>query len=158
MVSPETSDSRAANIEELVIAGWVLQATAHRIERGDRHVKLEPKTTRLLAYLAAHAPILFALCVAGAYAVSNSVFNVFIMFIFGGLAFAMHYFGYPVVPLLLGIILGPMAESNLKRALVISDGSPLIFVTRPISVVFIVLTVLSVYASIRSSMVKKQED
>jgi len=103
-------------------------------------------------------PILFALCVAGAYAVSNSVFNVFIMFIFGGLAFAMHYFGYPVVPLLLGIILGPMAESNLKRALVISDGSPLIFVTRPISVVFILLTVLSVYASIRSSMVKKQED
>ena len=55
MVSPETTDSRAANIEELVIAGWVLQATAHRIERGDRHVKLEPKTTRLLAYLAAHA-------------------------------------------------------------------------------------------------------
>jgi len=103
-------------------------------------------------------PILFALCVAGAYAVSNSVFNVFVMFIFGGLAFAMHYFGYPVVPLLLGIILGPMAESNLKRALVISDGSPLIFVTRPISVVFILLTVLSVYASIRSSMVKKQED
>lgn len=103
-------------------------------------------------------PILFALCVAGAYAVSNSVFNVFIMFIFGGLAFAMHYFGYPVVPLLLGIILGPMAESNLKRALVISDGSPLIFITRPISVVFILLTVLSVYASIRSSMVKKQED
>jgi len=55
MVSPETSDSQAVNVDELVIAGWVLQTTAHQIERGDRRVKLEPKTTRLLAYLAKHA-------------------------------------------------------------------------------------------------------
>jgi len=90
-------------------------------------------------------PILFVLCAAGSYAVSNSVFNVFVMIAFGGIGYFLMVAEYPIVPMLLGIILGPMAESNLKRALTIADGSPLIFFTRPISLAFIILTVVSVY-------------
>ena len=96
-------------------------------------------------------PILFVLCAAGSYAVSNSVFNVLVMIAFGGIGYFLMVAEYPIVPLLLGIILGPMAESNLKRALTIADGSPLIFFTRPISLAFIILTVISVYTSVRQS-------
>lgn len=96
-------------------------------------------------------PILFVLCAAGSYAVSNSVFNVLVMLAFGGIAYFLAIAEYPIVPMLLGIILGPMAESNLKRALTIADGSPLIFFTRPISLAFIVLTVVSIYTSVRQT-------
>jgi putative tricarboxylic transport membrane protein len=57
--------------------------------------------------------------------------------------------------MLLGIILGPMAESNLKRAMTISDGSISIFFTRPISLVFIILTIFGAYTSLRQGKKSK---
>jgi putative tricarboxylic transport membrane protein len=94
-------------------------------------------------------PLLFVLCTAGSFAVSNSVFSVYVMLVFGVLSYFLIHLGYPIVPMLLGIILGPMAESNLKRALTISDGSLSIFFTRPISLAFIVLTLIGAYTNLR---------
>jgi putative tricarboxylic transport membrane protein len=93
-------------------------------------------------------PLLFVLCTAGCFAVSNSIFSVLIMLVFGVLAYILITFDFPIVPMLLGIILGPMAESNLKRALIISDGSLAVFFTRPISLIFILLTVFGNYYGI----------
>ena len=93
-------------------------------------------------------PILLFLCAAGAYSLAGTMFNVYIILIFGGISYVMQRFGYSTIPLLLGIILGPTLEQNLRRALTISEGSLSIFVTRPISLFFLIITVLSVGATL----------
>ena len=58
---------------------------------------------------------------------------------FGLLGFFMQKFNYPIMPLLLAIILGPVFEKNARMSLILSDGDPGIFVSKPISLVFLVL-------------------
>jgi putative tricarboxylic transport membrane protein len=85
-------------------------------------------------------PVLVLFCVAGSFAFSNSIFNVFVFIFFGMLCYLMSKLGFPAVPIVLGMILGPIAEINLQRALVMSEGSLLIFIQRPISLFFIIIT------------------
>jgi putative tricarboxylic transport membrane protein len=59
----------------------------------------------------------------------------------------MEYYGYTVSPILLALILGPMAEQNLRRALIISHGDPFVFFKRPISAAFILLSVFVIVSS-----------
>ena len=82
-------------------------------------------------------PIIFICCVIGAFVVNNRVFDVYLMLVFGLLGVAMSYMGYPSAPFLLGVILGNMADENLRRALILHKGNLLPFVTRPISIFFI---------------------
>lgn len=84
--------------------------------------------------------LLMVICCAGAFAIANTVFDVHVMLIFGVIAYAMSKFDFPAVPIVLGMVLGPIAESNLRNALTMSNGSWLIFIKRPICLGFIVLT------------------
>jgi len=84
-------------------------------------------------------PVVLGLCLIGAYAVSNSLFPVIITVIFGVLGYILPKLEFPIIPILIGLILGPMAEASLRQSLILSDGSMLIFFQRPISVIFIVL-------------------
>ena len=97
-------------------------------------------------------PILIVICCAGAYSFANSMFDVYILAVFGFISYLMQKVGFPAVPIVLGVVLGPIAESNLRNALVMSDGSFMIFLQRPISVLFIVLTVVFLY------LLKRQSD
>lgn len=83
-------------------------------------------------------PTIFICCVIGAFVVSNRIFDVKLMFVFGLIGVAMSYMKYPSAPFLLGVILGNMADENLRRALILYDGSLMPFFTRPISIFFIV--------------------
>lgn len=83
-------------------------------------------------------PTIFICCVIGAFVVSNRIFDVKLMFVFGLIGVAMSYMKYPSAPFLLGVILGNMADENLRRALILYDGSIMPFFTRPISIFFIV--------------------
>ncbi len=110
--------------------------------------------TRLFALITkvpetALAAILLVLCSAGAYSVNNAMFDIGVFFLFGFLSYAMGKTGFPIMPISLGYVLGPMAEFNLRRALVLSEGSPSIFFTRPISLFFIVVTVVTVCLTLR---------
>jgi putative tricarboxylic transport membrane protein len=93
--------------------------------------------------LAVPQPVLLTgiamLCVVGAYAVNNSVFDVGVMIAFGVLGWLMQRLGFPVVPLVFGLILGPMLEENVRRTLVVSDGDWLVYLKRPISVLLLAL-------------------
>jgi putative tricarboxylic transport membrane protein len=71
--------------------------------------------------------------VAGVYGSSNSVFDVGLLFFFGVLGFGMRRFDFPAAPLIIGLILGPMAEQSMRQALTISQGQWSTFFTRPIS-------------------------
>src|SRR5690606_38222476 len=97
-------------------------------------------------------PIVAALCVIGAYAVNVRFFDVYVMFFFGLLGLLMRRYDYPVAPMTLGIILGPMADANLRRALLISKGSLLPFVTRPISIILLLIIALAIFSSVRRSV------
>ncbi len=80
-------------------------------------------------------PIIFVLCVVGSFAIAGRMFDVYIMLIFGLIGFGLRHFGYPMAPLVLGIVLGDLLEKNLRRALILSDGDISPFFTRPISAV-----------------------
>lgn len=91
-------------------------------------------------------PIIFALCVIGSYAIQSRIFDVRVMIFFGILGFVMQQMEYPVAPMILGLILGNMLDTNFRRALVIAEGEALPFISRPICLVlisFIVLTLVS---------------
>lgn len=80
-------------------------------------------------------PIIFVLCAVGSFAISGRLFDVYVMLVFGVIGFVLRHFGYPMAPLVLGIVLGDLLEKNLRRALVLSDGDLTPFFTRPISAV-----------------------
>ncbi len=80
-------------------------------------------------------PIIFVLCAVGSFAIAGRMFDVYVMLVFGILGYGLRQFGYPMAPLVLGIVLGDLLEKNLRRALILSDGDLTPFFTRPISAV-----------------------
>jgi putative tricarboxylic transport membrane protein len=87
-------------------------------------------------------PLVLILCMVGAYAVNNSFFDIWVMVIAGVLGFLMERHGYEPAPLVLGLVLGNMMESSLRRSMVIFEGDWLGFFHRPISGAVLVLTLL----------------
>ena len=85
-------------------------------------------------------PAVASLCFVGAYSVDNSMFDVFVAVFFGAFGYLMQKFKFPIPPLLLTFILGPLFETSLGQSLIMSDGSPIIFLHRPISLLFLILT------------------
>jgi TctA family transporter len=84
-------------------------------------------------------PSIVVFCCIGAYSVRNSTFDVETAAALGLAGYAFHLFRCPPAPLILGFILGPIFEQNLRRALLISDGNLDIFVLRPISAVLLAI-------------------
>jgi len=80
-------------------------------------------------------PIIFVLCVVGAYAISSRLFDVWVMLGFGVLGYVLRRAAFPIAPLVLGLVLGDLMEKGLRRGLVLSDGDLTPFFTRPISAV-----------------------
>jgi putative tricarboxylic transport membrane protein len=93
--------------------------------------------------LAVLAPIVLVLCVIGAYALNNTMQSVYVLLIFGILGYALVKAGFPLPPLILGLILGDQVEINLIRA-IMTDDNLLLFVTRPISGGLLFFAALSV--------------
>lgn len=89
--------------------------------------------------------ILVVICCAGAFAIGSSEMDVYVMLAFGVIAYFMQKIDLPPVPIVLGMVLGPTAESNLRNSLVMSGGSWSIFVKRPICLAFIILTFVLIY-------------
>lgn len=88
-------------------------------------------------------PIILVLCVIGSYALNNNFFDVWVMLGAGVIGYFMQRYGFPAAPVILALILGPMAESNLRRSLVISEGSYDIFLTRPIAAGLLALALIT---------------
>jgi putative tricarboxylic transport membrane protein len=84
-------------------------------------------------------PPILALCIAGVFSQANSVEDCWLLVGFGALGWLMKRYGWPAAPMVLGLVLGPLFESALRQSLTLSHGSGLIFLTRPISLVLIVV-------------------
>ncbi len=92
-------------------------------------------------------PIILVLCGIGAFALNNIIENVWTFFFFGIIGYLMVKFGFPLPPIILGVVLGDQLEVNYIRA-VMTDADPWLFLTRPISGTLLVLSVLSVALSL----------
>lgn len=104
--------------------------------------------------------VVIVFCIVGTYAVNNSIFDVVLMTIFGFIGLAMRRFGMPPGPLVLGLILGPLAEGNLRRALLL-DGPAEIF-TSPIALTFLGISALALcwpiaQARLKAAQAKRNE-
>jgi putative tricarboxylic transport membrane protein len=95
-------------------------------------------------------PIVFVLCVYGAYAVNNNLFDVLVMLVMGLVGYAMLRLDIPVAPFLIAYVLGPLLEDNFRQSLLIADGDNTIFFRNIICIGFWVLTCLSIFVLIRS--------
>jgi putative tricarboxylic transport membrane protein len=93
-------------------------------------------------------PAIMAFSAIGIYSVNNSSFEIYLTALFGIFGFVCMKLGFPLAPLLLGYVLGPMMEENLRRSMLMSGGDATVFVTRPISLAFISATVLILVAMV----------
>lgn len=97
-------------------------------------------------------PIIVIFCFAGAYSVNKSYFDVGVTLAFAVIAWVLYKLDFPSVPILLGLVLGNMTETNFRRALLISEGDPSIFVSSPYCLVFIALIAGAVAMIVRSKL------
>ena len=97
-------------------------------------------------------PIIVIFCFAGAYSVNKNYFDVGVALVFAVIAWLLRKLDMPPVPILLGMVLGNMTETNFRRALLISNGSPTVFVSSIYCIIFVVLIVLAVTTLVRSRL------
>jgi TctA family transporter len=76
-------------------------------------------------------PAIVLFCVIGAFSLNNSVFDIYALCIFGIFGYVLRIIGCEPAPMLLGFVLGPMIEEHMRRALLLSNGDPSVFVTSP---------------------------
>ena len=88
-------------------------------------------------------PVIMVLSLVGSIAINNRIFDAWIVLIFGIVGIIMNRLEFPITPIILGFILGPLAETNLRRALMLSKGELLPLVSNTPSIILIALTILS---------------
>jgi TctA family transporter len=99
--------------------------------------------------------ILFA--AIGTYSVSFNAYDVYAIAFFGVLGYVLIKCGCEPAPLLLGFVLGPLLEENLRRALIISRGDPSVFLTRPLSAVLLAMAVAALVIAVLPAIRKRRD-
>ena len=97
-------------------------------------------------------PIIVIFCFAGAYSVNKNYFDVAVALVFAIIAWVLRKLDMPAVPILLGMVLGNMTETNFRRALLISNGNPSIFFSSIYCIIFLVLIVVAVGTIVRGKL------
>jgi putative tricarboxylic transport membrane protein len=103
-------------------------------------------------------PLILLFCLIGAYSVKNTTFDLFLMIFFGAVGYLMRKFDYEAAPLILAFVLGPMLEQSLRQSLLISKGSFMIFVSRPISTVALSFGFLLLLSNIFPYIKKRRQE
>lgn len=106
--------------------GWAIIKSAKQVLRVPRNILL---------------PMILIFCVVGSYAMTNSVYGIIIMLVMGVFAFILEENGFPVAPIILGLVLGEMFEQNFITSMIKSEGSFLAFFARPIAGILGVATI-----------------
>lgn len=103
-------------------------------------------------------PAIVLFCALGVYTTNNNVFDIWMIGLFGCIGYVFIKFGMEPAPLLLGMILGPMMEENLRRAMLLSRGDWSVFVTRPISATLLLLAAGLLLVVLMPSIKKRREE
>jgi TctA family transporter len=103
-------------------------------------------------------PSIVLFCAIGVYGTNNNTWDVWMVGVFGFIGYVFHKLGAEPAPLLLGFILGPMMEENLRRALLLSRGDWSVFVTRPISAGLLLAAVVLLVIVLMPAVKNKREE
>jgi TctA family transporter len=103
-------------------------------------------------------PAILLFCIIGVYSINTNVEQLIIMALFAGFGYVLYKVGCEPAPLVLGFILGPVMEENLRRSLVISRGDPMVFLERPISAVLLAMTVAVILLIVLPQFRKTREE
>jgi putative tricarboxylic transport membrane protein len=103
-------------------------------------------------------PVIMAFCSIGVYSVNSNVFDLYAVAFFGLMGYVLLKLKCEPAPLLLGFVLGPMLEENLRRAMILGRGDPTIFVSRPISLLLLLLTAAVLIVMLLPAIRKKREE
>ncbi len=103
-------------------------------------------------------PIILICCVIGTYSVQNAMMDVWLMLAFGLAGFLLEKINFPLVSIILGVVLGPIAESELRRSLAMSRGDASIFLDRPISAVLLAIALLLVAGTLLRPLLRRRRD
>lgn len=102
-------------------------------------------------------PLTLIFVSVGVYSIRNSPFDVYVLMGASILGCLLTYLRFSAIPLLLGLVLGPMLEQNLRQALMLSNGDPAIFLQRPISLGFLVVGILCVFATALVAVLRRRQ-
>ncbi|KJS19275.1 MAG: hypothetical protein VR72_19945 [Clostridiaceae bacterium BRH_c20a] len=107
-------------------------------------------------------PIVLSLCIFGAYSIRNNLFDVLLAIVFGLIGYVLRQVDIPIAPIVLGIILGPLAEENFRQSLSIakSESGSLLqyFIMRPISIIIFILLLLLIYTNVKAVMRSENQE
>jgi len=101
-------------------------------------------------------PLIILFCLVGAYSLNNNTDEIMLMVIFGAIGYFLRKFKYPLAPLVLALVLGPMLEKTLRQSLLMGAGSGWIFLSRPISLVTLLICFVLLVSSILPSIKRKR--
>lgn len=102
-------------------------------------------------------PVVIACCFVGSFSANNRVFDILVMVLFGIIGYGLKRGGYPLAPMVVGFILAPLLEENVRRSLMRSNGNFLPILSSPIAVIFFILTVVMVAFSIRGELQERRK-
>jgi putative tricarboxylic transport membrane protein len=100
-------------------------------------------------------PLIIYVCAIGAYAVNNSTMDIWYMMVFGIAGYVFKKLDYPIAPMVLALVLGDMAESALRQSLIMSQGSPMIFLSSPLAAVLVVLSLWLLLSPMLHPLIRK---
>ena len=103
-------------------------------------------------------PLILLFCLIGVYSVNNTVFDIYIMLLFGIMGYLMKKFDYEGAPLVLAFVLGPMMENNLRKSLIMSQGDFTIFFTRPLAAISLIIAFILLISPMIPWLRKKREE
>ncbi len=106
-------------------------------------------------------PLILLFCLVGSYTIGNSIWDVAILLIFGLLGYLMKKFQFDGAPLIFALVLGPIFEKSLRQSLLISNGSFMVFVTRPISAALLAVAAILIISAVifnRRPKIKEEEE
>jgi TctA family transporter len=101
-------------------------------------------------------PAIMAFSAIGIYSVNNSSFEIYLTAVFGIIGFVCMRLGFPLAPMLLGYVLGPMMEENLRRSMLMSGGDATVFVRQPISLAFVIATAVILVVMVLPAVRKRR--
>ncbi|MCF6410744.1 tripartite tricarboxylate transporter permease [Pseudalkalibacillus salsuginis] len=102
-------------------------------------------------------PLVVVFCVIGTYTVRNNYFDILIMILFGIIGYILEKYKFPLATIILGVVLGPLTESEFRRSIQMANGDFSIFFTRPISLILIIISVLMLFYPMINDYIKKRK-
>ena len=104
-------------------------------------------------------PVILVFSIIGVYAMDSRMFDVWLLFGFGVLGFFMRLYQFPAAPMIMALVLGPLMENAMRQSLMMSNGNPMVFVTRPVALaIFIVAAIFLALPIIRAWLARGSID